>query len=67
MFPEVRVEMARKKLTALDLSNKTGIRYQTLTAKLRGESELTFNEAVTIKAGLETDLPLEVLFKKEGA
>lgn len=65
MFPNVRVEMARKNMTMLDLSKKTGIRYQTLTLKLSGKSELTIGEARIIKAALESTLPLEDLFAEE--
>lgn len=65
MYPNVRAEMGRRNLTALVLSELTGIRYQTLTAKLKGDSELTIAEARKIKTALETDLPLEVLFAEE--
>ena len=62
MFPNVRVELARKQWNMLDLANATGIRYQTLTLKLKGKSVLTFDEAVSIKAALESKLSLEDLF-----
>lgn len=65
MYPNVRAEMARKNLTILALSEKTGIRYQTLTAKLKGDSELTLSDCRKIKSALETELPLEMLFDEE--
>lgn len=65
MFPNVRAEMGRKNLTILALSNKTGIRYQTLTEKLKGKSDITIAEARKIKDALDTDLPLEELFVEE--
>jgi hypothetical protein len=49
----------------LDLSKATGIRYQTLTLKLSGKSELTIGEARMIKAALESKLTLEELFAEE--
>ena len=65
MFLNVRVELARKNWTVLDLSKATGIRYQTLTLKLSGKSELTIGEARMIKAALESKLTLEELFDEE--
>lgn len=77
MFPEVRVALARKNMTIWQLSEriteimttggKKAIRYQTLTHKLRGESELSLDEAFAIKEALESDLALEMLFRKEPA
>ncbi len=65
MYPNVRAEMGRNNLTALALSKVTGIRYQTLTAKLKGDSEITIAEARKIKTALRTSLTLEELFKEE--
>lgn len=62
MYENVRVELARKNMTLVELSVATGIRYQTLSEKLRGNSELTLKEAVSIKAALGVDMPLEELF-----
>ena len=49
MFPNIRAELGRRKMTRLDLSAETGIKYGTLISKLNGESEFTFAEAVGIK------------------
>lgn len=62
MFDNVRIELVRKHMTMLDLSEKTGIRYQTLSEKMRGNSPLLFKEAVLIKEALETEMTLEELF-----
>lgn len=62
MYENVRVELARKNMTLVELSVATGIRYQTLSEKLRGNSELTLKEAVSIKNALGVDMPLEELF-----
>lgn len=65
MYRNVKVEMARKNINIMDLADKTGIRYQTLTLKLNGSSQLLFSEARKIKAALETEVPLEDLFAEE--
>ena len=35
MYSNVKAELARKNMTVVDLSDKTGIRYQTLIDKTR--------------------------------
>lgn len=65
MYKNVRVELVRKNMTMVELSNATGIRYQTLSEKLRGNSDLSLKEAVSIKTALGVDMPLEVLFDNE--
>lgn len=62
MFPNVRAKLGYRNMTRLDLSDATGIKYQTLNAKLNGDSELTLADAVKIKRALKTDMPLEDLF-----
>ena len=37
MYPTIKAEMARKNMTITELANVTGIRYQTLSEKLRGK------------------------------
>ena len=39
MFPNIRAELGRRKMTKRDLSAETGIKYGTLISKLNGESE----------------------------
>lgn len=65
MFSNVKAELARKGLTVVDLSNKTGIRYQSLSNKLNGKTPLKLEEARKIKTALDVDLPLEKLFELE--
>lgn len=65
MYPNIRVEMARRKMTRLELSDKSGIKYGTLNAKLNGDSEFTFAEAVSIKRALGTGMALEKLFEPD--
>lgn len=64
MYSNVKAELARKSLTVVDLSNKTGIRYQTLVDKINGKYPVTLDEAKTIKSALEVDTPLEELFEQ---
>ena len=64
MYSNVKAELARKSLTVVDLSNKTGIRYQSLVGKINGKYPLTLEEAKTIKSALEVDIPMEELFAR---
>ena len=65
MYPILRGEMAKRGINLLNLSDMTGIRYQTLTLKVRGESELSLKEANKIKEVLGTAMTLEELFSTE--
>ena len=62
MYENLRAEIARKNKTLVDLSNATGIRYQTLSEKMRGNSQFTVKEAVAIKEALGVDMPIDELF-----
>jgi len=64
MYLNVKAELARQNLSVVDLSNKTGIRYQTLIEKLNGKYPLTLDEAKKIKAALGVDLSMEELFAR---
>jgi lambda repressor-like predicted transcriptional regulator len=65
MYANVKAELARKNLSVVDLSNKTGIRYQSLANKINGKAPLSFEEACSIKSALGVDIPLESLFAEE--
>lgn len=65
MYANVKAELARKNMTIVDLSNKTGIRYQTLADKIRGDSILTVDEALKIKEAIGVDMPIEELFSDQ--
>ena len=54
-------------MTLVDLASATGIRYQTLSEKLRGNYQITVTEAFAIKKALGVKTPLEVLFEKKEA
>ena len=64
MYLNVKAELARQNLSVVDLSNKTGIRYQTLVEKLNGKHPMTLDEAKNIKAALGVDLSMEELFAR---
>lgn len=64
MYLNVKAELARQNLSVVDLSNKTGIRYQTLVDKLNGKYPMTLDEAKKIKAALGVDLSMEELFAR---
>ena len=49
MFPNLRAEMARNGLTLKTLSEKTGIKYETLKLKAKGTTEFVLPEMQSIK------------------
>jgi len=66
MYPVIKEAMEKKHMTLVDLASATGIRYQTLSEKLRGNYQVTVTEAVAIKKALGVKTPLEVLFERKG-
>ena len=66
MYPNVEGEKARKKITLAMIANDPRIHctVSTLSLKLTGKAPLSFKEAVAIKDILNSDLPLEELFKE---
>ena len=72
MFPNLRAEMARKNITVRKLHallNESGVKISLsqLSMKLSGKYNLTLPEADAIRAVIDVDIPLDVLFAKEGA
>lgn len=65
MYPNIRAEMARQKITGRLLADLIGIAEVTMSTKLNGKSEFTLSEAIAVKKALKTDMPLEVLFEVE--
>lgn len=63
MYLNVKAELARRDMSLVDLSNKTGIKYMSLIRKINGKYPLTLDEAKLIKKSLEVDVPLEELFE----
>lgn len=64
MYSNVKAEMARRNLTAIELSKITGIKYQSLTNKISGKQPMNLEEARAIKSALEVDIPLDELFEQ---
>lgn len=62
MYRNLRAEIARKNKTLVELSSATGIKYQTLSEKMRGKSQFTVKEAVAIKEALGVEMSLDELF-----
>ena len=66
VYLRLMAEMYLRGLDSHTLAIKTGIHYGTLRRKFRGESPVTLDEALRIKAVLQCPLPLEQLFEKRG-
>lgn len=62
MYENLKAEMARQNKNITVLAEETGINYQTLSEKLRGNFRFSFDEAMLIKKTLGVDMPLEELF-----
>jgi DNA-binding phage protein len=62
MYPNLKAELARKRMTMQDLAEKTGIRLQTLYTKASGKTDFSFHEAIKVKEALGVDMTLEELF-----
>jgi cyanate lyase len=64
MYPNVRAEMARNKITLEDLSKVLERTTTTISLKLNGQYPITLNEAKKIKELLSCDMSLEELFEE---
>ena len=65
MYPEIRAEMARKKLSLDTIANGLECTVSTASLKLNGKAPITLKEAVKIKSIIGSELPIEELFKTE--
>lgn len=71
MYPNFNAEYARKNFTLekfVEELKKRGISMTvgTLSQKKTGKYPITLNEAKVFKEIVETDLPLDILFKEAG-
>lgn len=66
MFPNLNAEMARKGMTIKSLSEKAGIKYDSLKNKMSGETEFKRSEMIAIKKEFP-DCTMDYLFKTEEA
>lgn len=64
MFPNLKAEMARHKLTAKAMSGMVGITYESMQNKLVGRTEFRLSEMKTIQ-GIFPGCSLEYLFDTE--
>lgn len=63
-FPRLVYQMLMKKWTMQDLSDATGMNYNTLRRKMYNQSAFLLDEAIAIKKALKCDLPIEMLFER---
>ena len=62
MFPNLEAEMARSKITQLQMAEMLGVTPTTLSFKLNGKSSLSLKECVLIKQLMVPDKTLDYLF-----
>ena len=62
MFPNLEAEMARSKITHLQMAEMLGVTPTTLSFKLNGKSSLSLKECVLIKQLMFPDKTLDYLF-----
>lgn len=62
IYPQLQICMYLRHMDSKELSKAAEINYTSLRRKLRGETTFSLNEAIRIKKGLCTDVPLEKLF-----
>lgn len=72
MYPNMRAEIARKNLKLEDIVAKMkkkgfNLSVSMLSQKLNGKYPIYLDEAKALKAIVETDIPLEVLFSEEAS
>lgn len=65
IFPNLRAEMARKKITIQDIANVIKTSRETAGAKLSGKRTLSFEDAATIADTFFPGADILQLFKKE--
>ena len=63
MYPNLKAEIARKGWSATTLCEKVNMAQSTYSTKMKN-CTFTLTEAKQIKAALETELSLEVLFEE---
>ena len=66
IYPILEKETEYKKITMNDLADRLNISINTLIAYLTEDCYLTVLEAQRIKKAINSHLPLERLFKREG-
>ena len=65
MFPNLEAEMARSKITQLQMAEMLQVTPTTLSFKLNGKSSLSLKECVLIKQLMFPDKKLDYLFETD--
>lgn len=65
IYPTLRAEMARERLTIEDLAKHLGIARDTMSRKLSGKQKLLLSESSEIKKAFFPGIGLEELFRPE--
>lgn len=65
MYLNLVAQMHRKKMTVLELSRKTGIKYCTLRGKMGRADSFTLGECLQIRNAVEWSDQIEKLFEFE--
>lgn len=65
MFHNLEAEMARKKLTKLDIQKELGLSQSTFYSKSNGKNEFTLLEAQQIKNIFFPECSLDYLFERK--
>lgn len=63
MFPNLRAEIARQRLTMADVAEAIGMSVTHFSLKMNGKYTFSLTEAVKIKKYLKCNLTLEELFQ----
>ncbi|MBQ9944800.1 MAG: hypothetical protein IJO67_10620 [Clostridia bacterium] len=67
IYTQVMVQMYMKGWNMRELAGEAGMSYVSLRRKLRGESPVLLEEALSIRKALEVQMPLDALFEKRVA
>lgn len=62
MFKNLKAEMCRNSVRAKDIARALNVREATISFKMNGKSDFTFNEAKQIKEIFFPNLEIEYLF-----
>lgn len=65
MYPNLEAEMARRKVTRLELAAKLKMTATTLGNKLNGKSDISLSECLAIKKELNINMTVDELFKTD--
>ena len=66
IYLEIERLMSEKRINPVTLAEKTETPKTTMYEKLAGRSKISVQLAISIKEILDTDMPLEVLFRQDG-